>query len=155
MHVSVPLSVNGGTFSLLHVVSWLYACATCMSTCTIAHKGKYDANYTCQAQWMQYCAFCGWHPALLSLGNDGLHYVLCGINDPNQQLLESKQPVNLGWPRQLPPVIGNTVIWARGPALGSAHWAEPLWHVCVILQGHLVGTAEGQANWHGLSWEGL
>lgn len=58
------------------------------------------------------------------------HYNLCGIHYPNQQLLESKQPVNLDWPWQLPPVLGNTVIRAEAHALGSAHWAELLWLVC-------------------------
>lgn len=63
------------------------------------------------------------------------YYILRGIHYLNQQLLESKQPVNLGWPWQLPPVLGNTVIWAEGRNLGSAHWAELLWLVSPSCKG--------------------
>lgn len=38
--------------------------------------------------------------------------------------MESKQPVNLGWPGQLPPVLGNTMIRAGGPTLASALWGR-------------------------------
>lgn len=63
------------------------------------------------------------------------YYILRGIHYPNQQLLKSKQPVNLGWPWRLPPVLGNTVIWAEGRTLGSAHWAELLRLVCPSCKG--------------------
>lgn len=78
------------------------------------------------------------------------YYILRGIHYLNQQLLESKQPVNLGWPWQLPPVLGNTVIWAEGRALGSAHWAELLW-LLPFLQRHLVGSAHWRSAGIGCS----
>lgn len=55
-------------------------------------------------------------------GGDGLFLYLRGIHYPNQQLLGSKQPGNLGWPWpwRSPPVPGNTVIWAE-----AVFWALP------------------------------
>lgn len=72
-----------------------------------------------------------WHSALFSLGMIASYYILCGIHYPNQQLLESKQLVNLGQLGNCLLFLGNTVIWA----LGSAHWAESLWLVCHSCRG--------------------